>query len=215
MNFTSNIALSLIVVALLSGCDLIETIAPCSDGHCRPPAESISEIQTLGVTIATVNRPFPETVDTDTFTRESDSEEFIFSNELDIFFSPTMTLDTVANPDSLANDWADHPYAFTFSKESGGAYEMIKPVIPVNAILFEGTAFSPLAVTNEPPELIVFGNHVLEATSLFPIRATHIEIWFRQERETEFTLMNRTSLNDLVAWKKYLQPAILEINPDN
>ena len=126
-----------------------------------------------------------------------------------------MIFDTVADPDSLSNDWADHPYAYTFSMEVDGAYEMIKPMVPFNAFLFEGTAFSPVAVTHSPPELIVFGNHVLEVDSMFPIRATHIEIWFRQERESEFSLMKRTSLDDLIAWNKYLEPAILEINPVN
>ena len=123
-----------------------------------------------------------------------------------------MIFDTVADPDSLANDWADHPYAFTFSTEMNGTYEMIKPIIPFNAFLFEGTSFAPLAITNDPPELIVFGNHVLAALSLFPLRATHIEIWFRQERELEFSLMNRTRLDSLFAWKNYFEPAILSIN---
>lgn len=212
MNTATNITSPFIFFVFLSGCDLAETIAPCSDGHCRPPVESISEIQALGVTITTTSRPFPESVATDIFTKESDGEQFIFSNELNIFFSPSMIFETVADPDSLANDWADHPYAFTFSVEVDGAYEMIKPIIPSNAFLLEGTAFGPVAVTNEPLELIVFGNHVLEATSLFPLRATHIEIWSRQEREIEFSLMKRTNLESLIAWKKYLQPAILTIS---
>lgn len=196
----------------LNGCDLFNVVAPCGDAHCRPPVESISEIQAIGVTIATPTRPFPETVETDIFTRESDGEQFIFSNELNLFFSPSMLFETVLDPDSLANDWADHPYAFTFSQEVEGVYEMIKPIIPSNAFLFDGTAFGPVAVTHEPPELIVFGNHVLEATSLFPLRATHVEIWFRQEREAEFSLMKRTSLDSLIALNNYLQPAILTIN---
>jgi hypothetical protein len=63
-----------------------------------------------------------------------------------------------------------------------------------------------------PPELIVSGNRVLEATSLFPLRATHTEILFRQERGTESALMKRTSLDSFTAWKKYLKPVILAIN---
>ena len=212
MNTVTNILVSLIVFALLSGCDIARTITPCSDGHCRPPVEAISEIQALGVTLATSIRPFPESVETEFFTRESDGEQFVFSEELTLFFSPSMTGETLAYPDSSSTDWADHPYAFTFSVEVDGTYEMIKPIIPEYAFQFDGTAFGPLDGINQPPELIVFGDHALEATSWFPLRATHIEIWLRQEGETEFSLMKRTSLESLIAWRTYLKPAILVVN---
>jgi len=55
-------------------------------------------------------------------------------------------------------------------------------------------------VTDDPEELIVFGNHILRAQAFFPVRATHIEIWFRREREQDFTLMQRTALDSLLGW---------------
>ena len=202
--------LSCLILALqLSGCDSFGNIASCTDGHCRPPVESVNEIRSLGSTITTSSRPLPDSVDTILYTRESDGEAFISSNLLELYFSPSMNFSNVANPDSISNDWADHPYAFTFSQENDGEFTKIKPIIPSNAFLFEGTVFGPLAVTNDPAELIVHGNHVLKAPSAFPLRATHVEIWVRQERRLEFTLMNRIRLNSLTAWNRYLLPEVV------
>jgi hypothetical protein len=203
--------LALLSAMFLSGCDFIdtvETLAPCSKGTCRPPAVNIAEIESLGVTLSETSRPLPETLDTDLFTRESDGETFIFSNGLDFYFSPESGFEQVENPDSIANDWADHPYAYTFSEEVGMEYLPIKPIIPFNAFLFEDTPFGPLRVTDQPEELITFGNHILLAGAEIPVRATHVELWFRTERNQEFELLRRVALSSLIVWRQYLEPAL-------
>ena len=182
---------------LLSGCFAM-LIGSCNDEDCSAPAEFISEIQTLGVTASTSTRPLVETVDTHIFVRESDNEAFVSGNGISLYFSPAMEFATVEDPASQSSYWADHPYVYTFSQKIDGVFEKIKPDMPFNTSLLQDGDFAPLAVTDYPEELIVFGNHILEAQALFPVRATHIEIWFRRERSQEFTLMKRTPLDSLL-----------------
>ena len=195
----------------LVGCDLTETITPCADGHCRPPVEAISEIEMLGITISTNTRPLPDTIQVQTITRETDGEQFIFSNSLNLFFSPLPGFDEVLNPDPVANVKSDHRYAYTFSIESENGSSIIKPFNPFYSqdyVPLEGSSFGPLMVTDTPSELIRFGNFILEGVSMFPTRATHIELWFREDVEYDFEIVSRTPIASFLAWRTYLEPNI-------
>lgn len=198
--------MSAFLLVCVSGCDIIETLAPCSDGHCQAPVEAIDEMRVLGATITSSVRPWPESVDTDGRIRESDGEDFVFSNELNLYFSPAAEFDTVAELEALEYVWSDHPYAVTFSQEIDGVYQPIKPLQIPGSTLLEDTEFGPVAVTPAHPELILTGNHVLEIVSMFPRRATHVELWYRSEREHAYTLLRRVPLDSLYAWQTYLAP---------
>lgn len=199
--------LSLMLFGIV-GCDIVKTLAPCSDGHCQSPVEAVSEMQALGATITPFVRPYPDDIAADIYLDEESGQRYVFSNDFGLYFSPAMDRAEVSDPDPLANGWSDHPYVYTFSKENDGAFNLLKPSTPSNSTLLEGTQFAPLLVTNDQPALIVFGNHILEGDAMIPLEATHIEIWFRAEREQEYALMKRINLDSFVAWSSVLKPRV-------
>ena len=97
--------------------------------------------------------------------------------------------------------------------------EIIKyePLLPYNYSVAPSTnlasEFAPLKIVNQPSDLILYGNHLLEANAALPRNATHIELWFRQQREDELTLIRRVALENLHAWREYYKPEIENPEP--
>jgi len=61
------------------------------------------------------------------------------------------------------------------------------------------TVDTHIFVRESDNEAFVSGNGIsLYFSPAMPVRATHIEIWFRRERSQEFTLMKRTPLDSLL-----------------
>ena len=195
--------------ALLAGCFPID---PCE--NCRPPSLAISEMRAHGVAITARVFPFPDTIDTyaDTdaqYTLNTPIEYQSGDYELELIFSPRIDKAETAHPTD--NEWDEHPYAYVFSELVDGEYRKIKPLLPYNFSVSPTTdltsEFAPIMIDNYPSELLIYGNHLLKAIAAFPKNATHVELWHRQQREDELSLVRRVALDNFYAWRRYIKPA--------
>jgi hypothetical protein len=201
------------LTTLLTGCYAWDECKNCS-----PPELAISELRMHGVAITTDTYPFPETIET-FVTTDSDYTldvpmEYLDSYQLTLVFSPPLDKAESANPTN--NEWDEHPYAYSFSEFFDGDYRKIKPLLPYNYSVAPTTdltsEYAPIRIDNYPSELVLYGNHLLNAIAAFPKNATHIELWHRQQREDELTLVRRVALDNLYAWREYLKPMFEEVS---
>ena len=180
--------------------------------NCRAPQEALAELRTLGVTLTTDSRPFPEDVEsnltTDVDYTLHEPIQYLESYRLNLVFSPPVDKSTTIQPSE--NEWDEHPYAYSFSTRVGEEFRHIKPLLPHNYSVAPTTnlnsLYGPIKIDNHPPELVLYGNHYLKAVSAIPIEATHVELWHRQQREDELTLVRRVELESLYGWRQYLRP---------
>lgn len=193
---------------LLTGC-----IGDTCD-NCSAPELALTEMQMHGVAITTRTFPFPDTVDTEFVSDAQYSSEspieYLHSYEILLAFSPIEDQAISAHPDQ--NEWDEHPYAYSFSEFVNGDYNTIKPLLPFNYSVAPTTdltsEYAPTRVDNFPGELVLYGNHFLMGEAAFPVSATHVELWFRQQREDDLTLVRRVALENFHAWREYFKPVL-------
>lgn len=203
------------VVTLVSACFPVNECKNCS-----PPQEAIAEMRIHGVTWSTNTHPFPETISTNITSdaRYTSNAPIVSLDSYDIqlVFSPPTERSTFFQP--TGNEWDEHPYAYAFSKLTDGEYNLIKPLLPFNYSVAPttdlNTRYGPIKIDNSPVELVLYGNHLLIAIPAIPMSATHVEIWYRQQREDELILLRRVALNNLYAWRQYYKPIFDSISAD-
>jgi len=197
--------LLLALTLFISGCE------PCR--NCGIPRHAIQEMQQYGMAITTQTYPFPASINVSVF---SDAEytlgattEYVTSDDIALVFSPPV--DKAFSNFPSGNEWDEHPYAYVFSVFVDNEYRLIKPLLPHNYSVAPTTdltsQFAPIRVDDFPPELVLYGNHILTANAAFPKQATHIELWHRQQREDDLTLVKRIELENFFAWREYFRPA--------
>lgn len=180
--------------------------------NCGQPQEALAELRTLGVTLTTNTFPFPDSIESNLI---SDVEytlqepiQYLESHRLNLIFSPPT--DKSIALQATDNEWDEHPYAYSFSHFIEGEFRHIKPLLPFNYSVAPTTnlnsQYGPIKIDNFPSELILYGNHFLTAVSAIPTEATHIELWHRQQREDELTLVRRVALENLYGWRQYIEP---------
>ena len=202
-----------LVFSLLYVCSMITGCRVWSDDACGYacgiPQESVTEIALHGVTIATNTRPPPASVDAMYINNGTD---LYVQAELSLFFSPhseySMESDIPAQ-----DEFARYPYDFTFSifKNESDDFETIPYSLEYIGIYESEPAYTgQLYSSNLPEELLVDGNYLLQMPGDFniPLSATHIELWFRKSQDSERELVRRIALDQLYAWKKYIEPLI-------
>lgn len=197
--FLRTVAISCLPL-ILTSCNLWDVCENCS-----APELAISELQLQGVAITTSSFPFPEVIETSTVTdaeyTQGDPTEYLESYETSLYFSPAIDQAISVQPDN--NEWDEHPYAYSFSELVNGDYRIIKPLLPFYFSVAPTTdltsEYAPIKIVNQPSELILYGNHVLKAVAAFPQNATHVELWYRQQREDELTLVRPAALENFHA----------------
>lgn len=177
--------------------------------NCSPPQEAIAEMSIHGVTLTTNTYPFPETLET---SLESDARyttdtaiEYLTAFGVALLFSPPTDKSDTIQP--TGNEWDEHPYSYSFSESIGDEFRVIKPLLPYNYSVAPttdlGSRYGPIKIDNHPSELVLYGNHLLIANPAIPSNATHVELWHRQQREDDLTLVRRVDLDNLYGWRQY------------
>jgi len=183
---------------LLAGCTTCE--------NCIPPSEAVSELTVQGVTLTPLRTPFPDTVKEEYVTL---GVEHSLTADLDMYFSPADGFETIEEP-YRAIDRSRFPYEMVYSQLVDGSFVEIMStnefdVLDPNAIYSGETEFHV-----EPENLLIGANHVLKSPSPFemPARATHVELWFRENLNSDPILVRRVAVDNLIAYRMYLQPLL-------
>lgn len=200
-------ALPLLAVFLLTGCGW--PFDPCD--NCSPPKEAIAELRAHGVTLTTLEFPFPDSIGTgvrtDALYTLDTPKNYLEGYNVYLIFSPSIEKAEFFQPSG--NEWDEHPYAYSFSELVDDEYLLIKPYLPYNYSVAPTTdlnsQYGPIRIDNEPVELVLYGNHLLSGQAIIPPKATHLELWYRQQREDELSLVRRVALDNLYAWRQYYQ----------
>ena len=102
------------------------------------------------------------------------------------------------------------PYEYSYSINENGTFIEIPRQSDQNYNNPSMNSYDGAVRLNQvPDEFIVVGNHIHDAvvTSL-PARATHIDFWYRASEESVRELVHRVALQNLNAWRLYVEPVI-------
>lgn len=210
--------LALLIIFLLSGC------VRFGEDRTPPPAQSVAELRTLGVSFTPTGSSYPRSVS------PACSEDGLYIGNLqglDFYFSPRMdyanfqpVLDLIsAQNEGIGFDNPDYwrAYNLVFSTQNADEFTRIEGsrlLYSTFAAQFEQNEI-PNVYSYQPnilfdhPEFIFYGDFYLgSSTFSFPVNATHVELWFSASRVEEPELVHRVPLESLYLWRTFVQPNI-------
>lgn len=207
----SGVSACLLSKAVLVGSLLFlsSCIGSRKDACCDPPAIAVGELVTIGVTLSIEEYPFPNSIGQRFLSHNSDSA--VVGNVY-LVFAPHPEYELIDNIGDLVNKPARIPYEYTFSELIDTEYFEI----PYKSQYVKGDPdhhyYGLIQRVNDWSfnALGVSGNHVLEAwpSATIPVRATHVELWYREDAQSERSLVRRVSLESIYAWRTYYRPLI-------
>jgi len=190
-------------------------VSACINHKESAPKEAIAEMALLGVTLTYEGRP-PRSMNLTIVPGNEGVEPFVtFENiggPLALYFAPHPDHDTVEYPTAPSNGWSEYPYEFTYSKLIDGEYIEIPPLDYSEDYFYVPNRYhNRIRITDQPRELIVSGNHILRTSPWeMPLNATHVELWYQENAGADRTLVRRTPMESLFAWRRYVQPLLVE-----
>lgn len=200
------LVLVLLCVSVISGCNNCR-------GRCQePPEEAIAEMQLFGMTLTVERNPFPRSIDLEYVPGSEGVEPYVGTNYLHLYFAPHPDYTDVEYPSAPLNGWSEYPYEFTYSQLIDGKYIEFPPLeFSQDFVYLPNTYNNAIRISDYPEELIFGGNHILRTPSWeMPLNATHVELWYQEDAEADRTLVRRTPLENLFAWRRYVQPLLEE-----
>lgn len=186
-------------------------------GDCYYPSSSKDELRVLGATVtqcvsSNSESPSIRFLPPD----EHSSIGFIQTVELDMLFFAVDQLEEFNFPyvdNEVGSFSLTDQFLFFYSEEVNGSNQIIDPASdqwdptgPANQYS------SAVGLMSDPRELVIKGNYFVDigiSGLSAPIDATHIELWFRKDTNSEYQLVNRVALSSLEYWNRHIQPVIL------
>ena len=196
---------ALLPILLISSC--VGEDLGCTS--CKAPSEARSEMALQGATLTALTDPVPENVNQRQITGDYGVAD------VTMYFAPSS--DQLITNDFAGATLTRFPYEFTFSTLANGNYTVIEGVQTLSVLQSDQPAYyGGLAIDVGPQDLLLEGNHLLSGmnSTLIPLSATHVELWFRTSEEQPRELVRRIPLLSLYAWQRYFKPFTYQTNLD-
>lgn len=184
----------------------------CPEYECGIPESAIMEVATLGGTLSARGTAIPVNVDQEFV---DGVEPFIFA-KLALYFAPHSEYEIAdfthnGREISFANT---ELYEITFSQLVNNDQQEIEPTTTAWGPTRVNGYTSGATLVRQPIELVLTGNHLVNADSHageyapIPARATHTELWLREQAGEDRVLVRRIPLSSFAHWNLYIKPLI-------
>lgn len=169
-----------------------------------PPDEAIAEIKSLGATLSTEDKPFPNNINEEFVPGDP---AYINVQALSWYFSPHPDYSTLEDGNINGMPASEYVFAYEFANNESGTMVEIPSTngFDINNPLasYPGVA----DIREAPEEFIVFGNYLIQAPIVrIPLTATHIEVLMGLPDGSEITVLPALPLENLKAWRDYVSP---------
>ena len=188
---------------------LVTSLAGCTNPFPDTPLPRaiVDEMNLLGATIFTEDASAFENVDT---RLDSTVEPPQIIGQINLFIAPR-SADSIISLNGILNEELETiPYRFTFSTNVDGSFMELPPSSEAHYSSESIGAYSGhlLPYANEA-ELHGEGNYVLTSSRQLriPVTATHVELWFQSDLNTNRELVRRVPLSSLSGWQKWFRIA--------
>lgn len=161
------------VSIMLSGCDYLFSVS-CRD--CKSPPEAVSEMMVLGATITNRTSPAASSIRQEFVPNAKDSAVV---GSVFIYFAPAPEHEFIEDFNPYEHGPSRFPYEFTLSELKEGVHEVVPFKEEYSLEDPDHVYHGFVSLEAVPASLLGTANHILKSwpTPVFPVRATHLELW--------------------------------------
>jgi len=170
---------------------------------------ALTEMATLGATYLTGCNEPPSSIIDNTYGQE----EIFVAASLTLYFSPHPEYEIYDFKEYESSGPSTDRYIYTYSEMKDGSFAEIPATVDIDSALSPFEQYSSRVYLQQSDGgLAVSGNHYASTyasgLNAIPLRATHAELWFYENADSERELVRRVPLQSLHNWVEYIKPIV-------